>query len=169
MGANGKTVAMVFNTSWNIFNFRVGLLQALQQDGYHIVTIAPHDEYAEQLQALGFEYHNIDINNKGTNPLEDVKLVWAFYRLYKRVKPDVLLHYTIKPNIYGTMGARLAGVPVISNVSGLGTVFLDHGLSSKVARYLYKLALRIPFKVFFQNTEDRALFVDSKLVESLTQ
>ncbi|MCP3883793.1 MAG: glycosyltransferase family 4 protein, partial [Sulfitobacter sp.] len=146
------------------FNFRVGLLTALQRAGYRIVTIAPFDDYSEKLEALGFEYYNIDINNKGTNPLEDIKLVGAFYRLYKDVKPDVLLHYTIKPNIYGTMAARLAGVPVVSNISGLGTVFLDHGFSSKVARLLYKLALRIPVKVFFQNAEDRALFIDLKLV-----
>lgn len=164
MNAEGKTIAIVINTSWNIYNFRIGLLSALQRDGYRIVAIAPRDEYSEKLQALGFEYYDIDINNKGTNPLEDVKLIRAFYRLYKCVKPDVLLHYTIKPNIYGTIAARLAGVPVISNISGLGTVFLDHSVSSKVARLLYKLALRFPYKVFFQNTEDRTLFVDSKLV-----
>ncbi len=164
MNKESKTVAIVINTSWNIFNFRVGLLTALQRAGYRIVTIAPFDDYSEKLEALGFEYYNIEINNKGTNPLEDIKLVGAFYRLYKDVKPDVLLHYTIKPNIYGTMAARLAGVPVVSNISGLGTVFLDHGFSSKVARLLYKLALRIPVKVFFQNAEDRALFIDLKLV-----
>ena len=159
-----KTIAIVINTSWNIYNFRVGLLSSLQRAGYRIVAIAPRDDYSEKLQAMGFEYHDIDINNKGTNPLEDVKLIRAFYRLYKNVKPDVLLHYTIKPNIYGTIAARLAGVPVISNISGLGTVFLDHSISSRVARLLYKVALRIPFKVFFQNAEDRALFIDSKLV-----
>lgn len=164
MKAQVKTIAIVINTSWNIFNFRVGLLKALQKDGYRIVAIAPHDEYSQKLESLGFEYHNIDINNKGTNPIEDMKLVWAFYRLYKHVKPDLALHYTIKPNIYGTMGAWLAGVPVISNISGLGTVFLDHSVSSKVAHLLYKLALKIPAKVFFQNADDRALFIDSKLV-----
>ena len=164
MNGQGKTIAIVINTAWNIFNFRRGLLEALQKDGYRIVTIAPLDNYASKLEALGFEYHNIDINNKGTNPLEDVLLVRAFYKLYKRIQPDVLLHYTIKPNIYGTTAARLAGIPVISNISGLGTVFLDHGLSSKMARLLYKGALRFPAKVFFQNAEDQALFIDSKLV-----
>lgn len=164
MKAEGKTIAIVINTSWNIYNFREGLLRAFQDSGYHVIAIAPFDDYAEKLEDLGFEYHNININNKGTNPVEDVKLIWAFYQLYKRVKPDVLLLYTIKPNVYGTVAARLAGIPVISNISGLGTVFLDHSFSSKVARLLYKIALRFPAKVFFQNSEDRALFIHSKLV-----
>ena len=64
-----KTIAIAINTSWNIYNFRVGLLKALQEEGYNIVVVAPHDVYSEKLEALGFAYHNIDINNKGTNPL----------------------------------------------------------------------------------------------------
>lgn len=162
---NNKTIAIVINTSWNIYNFRLGLLKALQKEGYRIITIAPSDEYSQKLEDFGFEYHNITINNKGTNPIEDIKLVGAFYQLYKTIQPDALLHYTIKPNIYGTIAAKLAGIPVISNISGLGTVFLNQKLSSKVARLLYKLALRIPVHIFFQNQDDRALFVDLNLVD----
>ncbi len=161
-----KTIAIVINTSWNIFNFRLGLLKALQEEGYKIVAIAPRDAYSEKLEALGFEYHNIDINNKGTNPLEDAKLVYAFYKLYKKIAPDVLLQYTIKPNIYGSMAAGMLGIPVISNISGLGTVFLNDSLSSKIARFLYKIALKVPKKVFYQNTHDRELFVESNLVKA---
>jgi len=164
MGSRQKTIAIVINTSWNIYNFRLGLLKFLQSKGYRIVAIAPHDEYSQQLEDLGFEYRNVKINNKGTNPVEDMKLIWAFYRLYKDVRPDVLLHYTIKPNIYGSIAAWLAGVPAISNVSGLGTVFLDHSFSSRAARLLYSIAMRFPQKVFFQNKEDRTHFVKLKLV-----
>lgn len=160
-----KTVAIVINTSWNIFNFRLGLLTALQQEGYRVVAIAPKDDYSEKLESLGFEYHNIDINNKGTNPIEDAKLVLAFYGLFKKVRPDVLLQYTIKPNIYGSMAAGMLGIPVISNISGLGTVFLNDGLSSKVARLLYKLSMKVPKKVFFQNSHDRDLFVTTNLID----
>ncbi|OYY27000.1 MAG: glycosyltransferase family 1 protein, partial [Sulfurovum sp. 35-42-20] len=159
-----KTVAIVINTSWNIFNFRLGLLRALQEEGYRIVCIAPKDEYASRLQALGFEYHNIKINNKGVNPVEDAKLVVDFYRLYKQIAPDVILQYTIKPNIYGSWAAGMLGIPVISNISGLGTVFLNDSLSSKIARLLYRLALPFAKKVFFQNAHDRQLFISSKLV-----
>ena len=159
-----KTIAIVINTSWNIYNFRLGLLKALQSDGYQIIAIAPTDIYSSKFEALGFEHHNVNINNKGTNPFEDVKLIWELYRLYKKIKPDILLHYTIKPNIYGTTAAWLAGVPVISNISGLGTVFLSNKLSSRVAKLLYKIALKFPLKVFFQNNDDRNVFLQLKLV-----
>ena len=160
-----KSIAIVINTSWNIYNFRLGLLRALQKDGYKIIAIAPKDVYSEKLETLGFEYHEIKMNNKGTNPVEDIKLIWDFYRLYQKIKPDALLMYTIKPNIYGSMAAGILGIPVISNISGLGTVFLSNGFSSKVARLLYKIALKIPKKVFYQNSYDRELFVSSGLVD----
>ncbi len=159
------TVAIVANTSWNIFNFRQGLLKSLQSEGYKIVVIAPRDAYSQKLEALGFEYHEIKMNNKGTNPVEDVKLIVDFYKLYKHVAPDVILQYTIKPNIYGSMAAGLLGMRVISNISGLGTVFLNDSLSSKIARLLYKIALKVPQKVFYQNAHDRELFIQSKLVK----
>jgi glycosyltransferase involved in cell wall biosynthesis len=75
-----------------------------------------------------------------------------------------VLHFTIKPNIYGTLAARLAGIPSINNVSGLGTVFLIENLVSKVARGLYRLAFRYPHKVFFQNNDDRELFIRYGLI-----
>ncbi|MDQ7085050.1 MAG: glycosyltransferase [Sulfurovum sp.] len=144
-----KTLAIVLNTSWNIYNFRIGLLKALQDEGYKIIAIAPRDEYSHKLEALGFSYHDIKMNNKGTNPLEELRLLWRFYRLYKQIKPDVLLHYTIKPNIYGSLAGAGLNIPMISNISGLGTVFLDEAFSSKVARWLYRIALKSVPKVFF--------------------
>lgn len=161
-----KTVAIVINTSWNIYNFRLGLLEALRAEGYRIVCIAPRDDYSRKLQALGFEYREIRMNNKGTNPFEDLRLIGDLYRLYKALRPDVLLHYTIKPNIYGSVAAGLLGIPAVSNISGLGTVFLNDSLSSKIARMLYRVTLRIPRRVFFQNTQDRELFIRSNLVNS---
>lgn len=160
-----KTIAIVINTSWNIYNFRLGLLGALRDAGYRLVLIAPRDDYSQKLVELGFDYHEIKINNKGTNPFQDLWLVWRFSRLYKKLGVDVVLHYTIKPNIYGTLGAKLAGIRVINNVSGLGTVFLNDGLSSKIARWLYRFSFKCAHKVFFQNPHDKKLFVDRKLVK----
>lgn len=155
---------ITINTSWNIYNFRVGLLKALQKEGYRIICVAPYDEYADKLKDLGFEYYDIKINNKGTNPIEDMKLIYNYYKLYKKINPDVILQYTIKPNIYGSIAARFLGKKVISNISGLGTVFLNDSISSKIARYLYKVSL-VKNKVFFQNSEDRDLFIQKKLVK----
>jgi glycosyltransferase involved in cell wall biosynthesis len=160
-----KTIAIFINTSWNIYNFRSGLLNALQKKGYHIVAVAPRDSYVEKLEAMGIEYQEIKLNNKGINPFEDAKLTYDIYRLYKKISPDIVLHYTIKPNIYGSIAAGVLGIPVISNISGLGTVFLNDRFSSKIARLLYRIALRFPHKIFFQNQDDRALFVANKLVK----
>src|SRR5688500_9030780 len=106
------------------------------------------------------------MENKGTNPLQDMLLIRRFYHIYRQVKPDVILQYTIKPNIYGTLAAQLAGIPTINNVSGLGTVFIIKNFVSRVALALYRLAFRFPAKVFFQNHDDRDLFLAHKLTTS---
>ena len=158
-------VAVVINTSWNIWNFRRGLVRALQAAGHEVLAIAPPDDYSARLESeLGCRYVPILMENKGTNPLKDAQLTRRFLAIYRRERPDVVLHFTIKPNIYGTLAARLAGVPSINNVSGLGTVFLIENLVSKVARGLYRLAFRFPRKVFFQNNDDRELFIRYGLV-----
>ncbi|RZK21780.1 MAG: glycosyltransferase family 1 protein [Hymenobacter sp.] len=158
-------VAIVINTSWNIWNFRRGLIQALQAAGHEVLAIAPPDDYSGRLASeLGCHYVPILMENKGTNPLKDAQLTRRFLGIYQRERPDVVLHFTIKPNIYGTLAARLAGVPSINNVSGLGTVFLIENLVSKVARGLYRFAFRFPHKVFFQNNDDRELFIRYGLI-----
>ena len=158
-------VAIVINTSWNIWNFRASLVRALQAAGHEVLAIAPPDDYSARLETeLGCRFVPILMENKGTNPLQDAALTRRFYQIYKREKPDVVLHYTIKPNIYGSIAAKLAGVPSINNVSGLGTVFIIKNFVSKVALGLYQFAFRFPQKVFFQNSDDRQLFLDHNLI-----
>lgn len=158
-------VAITINTSWNIYNFRLGLVKAFQEKGWEVLAIAPEDEYSPLLEEEGCRFIPIKMENKGSNPLRDLSLLHDLYRIYKKNNIDIVLQYTIKPNIYGTMAAEWAGVPVINNVSGLGTVFLHHNLVSVVARFLYKIAFRYPRKVFFQNRDDLQLFLDEKLVK----
>ncbi|HEX8659181.1 MAG TPA: glycosyltransferase, partial [Hymenobacter sp.] len=159
-------VAIVINTSWNIWNFRASLVRALQSAGHEVLAIAPPDDYSQRLETeLGCRFVPIFMENKGTNPAKDAALTLRFYQIYRREKPDVVLHYTIKPNIYGSIAARLAGVPSINNVSGLGTVFIIKNFVSKVALGLYRFAFRFPQKVFFQNGDDRQLFLDHGLVQ----
>ncbi|MBC8082878.1 MAG: glycosyltransferase family 4 protein [Hymenobacter sp.] len=158
-------VAIVINTSWNIWNFRRSLVKALQDAGHEVLAIAPPDVYSQRLETeLGCRYVPILMENKGTNPLKDAQLIRRFYALYRRERPDVVLHYTIKPNLYGALAARLAGIPSINNVSGLGTVFLVQNFVSRVALRLYRYAFRFPRRVFFQNADDQALFLHHGLV-----
>jgi len=159
-----RTIAIVLNTSWNIYNFRLGLIRALREDGYRVVLIAPKDEYSQILVDEGFEYYEIKMNNKGTNPIEDLKLIYNFYKLYKEIQPNIILNYTIKPNIYSSLAAKQLKISVINNITGLGTVFLNKNPSSLIARYLYKLSISNN-SVVFQNEDDMELFIEKKLVK----
>jgi len=161
-----KTIALLVNTSWNIYNFRMNIVKALTDQGYEVLCIAPPDHYSDKISSDHVKYVPVKMENRGVNPWKDFLLFLSLWSLFRQHKPDVILQFTIKPNIYGSLAARLAGIPVINNVSGLGTVFLNDNLSSKVAMQLYRIAFRSPFKVFFQNGEDRALFIGKGLVKS---
>ncbi|SFV64344.1 Lipid carrier : UDP-N-acetylgalactosaminyltransferase / Alpha-1,3-N-acetylgalactosamine transferase PglA; Putative glycosyltransferase [hydrothermal vent metagenome] len=158
-----KVITICSNTSWYIYNFRAGLIEALQKK-YRVVLIAPKDDYSNRLKILGCEYHNIEIDNKGTNPINDMKLMYSFYRLYREIKPDMLLIYTIKPNIYGGMVSKLLNIPTLNVIAGLGTVFLNDNISSKLARGLYKTSL-YKNRVLFENEDDCNEFLDKNLVK----
>lgn len=158
-------IAIVLNTSWNIYNFRLGLIKSLLENGNELFAVAPHDEYSSKLVDLGCKYEKVTMDSRGANPIKDFGLTIELFRIYKRIKPDVILHFTIKPNIYGTFAARLLGIPVINNVCGLGTVFLNGGIVSLIARLMYKIAFRYPAKVLFQNDQDRNLFINENLIK----
>jgi glycosyltransferase involved in cell wall biosynthesis len=162
-------IAIVINASWNIYNFRMGLIQTFLETGHEVYAIAPPDEYSERLVKAGCHYIPVSLDNKGSHPVKDLAYTASLYRVYKTIKPDAILHYTIKPNIYGTIAASLLGLKVINNVSGLGTVFLRNNFTSKFAHFLYRLTFILPEKVFFQNPDDRYLFIKRGLVkESIT-
>lgn len=159
-----KKIVLSSNTSWSVYNFRLNLARELKKQGYKVVIVAPYDKYTEKLKKE-FEYYDIWMNNKGTNPIEDIKTMIDFYRLYKKIKPDVALHYTIKPNIYGTIVCSLLGINTINNIAGLGTVFIRQSFITKVVKWLYKYSQRKATKVFFQNSDDYELFIKESLVE----
>src|SRR5258708_30336251 len=157
-------VAIVLNTSWNIYNFRMNFVKALLDHGHEVHTIAPFDHYTYHLIKAGCKHHNVKMDSRGANPVKDLALIFELAFIYFKIKPDVVLHFTVKPNVYGTLAAAALRIPVINNVCGLGTVFLKEGIVSKVAKVLYKISFRFPRKVFFQNPDDKKLFIDEKLV-----
>lgn len=154
----------MLNTAWNLVNFRSGLIKALVANGYDVIAVAPHDEYAAQLKILGCRYIPLPIDNKGTHPGRDLLLLTRSFRLLRAERPEIFLGFTVKPNVYGSLAAHALRIPVINNVAGLGTVFLKHGWLNKLVRSLYRIALSRSIKVFFQNNDDRLLFVSSGLV-----
>lgn len=162
---NPMKVAIVINTSWNIYNFRQGIIQKLIENGVDVIAIAPRDKFSEKLKDLGVTYYPISMDTQGVNPAKDLLLIWRLVLLYRRTKPDVILHFTIKPNIYGAIASELCGIPCINNVSGLGTVFLKDNLLSKISKSLYRYSFKFANRVFFQNEDDKTLFLKHRLVK----
>jgi len=157
-------VMIVLNTAWNLVNFRIGLIRALVATGYEVVAVAPSDKYADGLAALGCRFIPVPMDNNGINPARDLLLLWRLFCLLRTERPNVYLGYTVKPNVYGSLAARALGIPVINNIAGLGTVFIRGGWLSLFVKSLYRLALSRSQKVFFQNNDDRQLFIRSRLV-----
>ena len=146
----------------------MNFVKALLTKGYEVHTIAPKDDYTHYLTEAGCIHHKITMDSRGANPIKDSALIVELYSIYRKVRPDIILHYTVKPNVYGTIAASLLRIPVVNNVCGLGTVFLKNNLVSKIAILLYKFTFKFPKKVFFQNPEDLQLFLDKKLVPAHT-
>jgi len=159
-----KRILLSSNSAWNIYNFRSGMIRALTDRCFVVHIAAPIDKFASSLEDMGCQFHNIEIDSKSLNPLKDMRTFFQYWRLYRRLKPDLALHYTIKPNIYGSFAARLLGIPVINSVTGLGNVFLHESWATRVAGLLYRVSQSRAQAVFFQNHEDKQLFVDRGFV-----
>lgn len=161
-----KKIIINLNSSWNIFNFRLGLIKFLQSEGYEIIALAPKDEYLKHLKAAGIKCYNVYMNQKGTNPITDFFLFLQYLRLFNKLKPILILSYTIKPNIYGNFAANILNIPTINNISGLGTLFIKTDFISSIGKILYKLSLKSSEHTFFQNKNDLELFLESRLIKS---
>jgi glycosyltransferase involved in cell wall biosynthesis len=159
-----KTIVLSINTSWNIINFRRNLIARLQREGYDVVALAPRDAHSDSLAALGVRYLPIDIDSKGLSPARDLMLAFQYFHILKQIRPVAFLGWTIKPNVYGSLAAHALGIPVVNNISGLGTAFIKVGLLTRLVRQLYRTALARSATVFFQNAHDRDLFVAQRMV-----
>lgn len=157
-------IAIVANTTWNIVNFRLPLIRALQECGHEVVAISPSDSYLLRLQQEGIEHLKLAVDSKGNNPLKDLATLCQLYRLYRQHSVDVVLHYTIKPVIYGGMAARLLGIPAINTITGLGTAFIKQNWITKTVCVLYRIALKRAAAVLFQNHDDMSLFLQLGLL-----
>lgn len=162
--AGSLKIALCINTSWNIVNFRSGLIRALRDQGHEIIAIAPRDAHSEKLAAMVDRYIALDMDNRGTNPWRDFSLYRKFVRVLRETAPDVYLGYTIKPNVYGSLAAQRLGIAVVNNISGLGATFMRKGVLNAIVRTLYRVALKKSRVVFFQNADDRTLFIQGGLV-----
>lgn len=159
-------VLATVNAAWNVWNFRRPVIAALLADGHRITVLAPPDDSVGKVEALGCRFVALKMDQKGLNPVRDFALLRRLRAAFREHEPDVVLSFTIKNNNYGALAARSLGIPFIPNVSGLGTAFLSGGPLRWLAESLYRLAFAGLPTVFFQNCDDRDLFVGRKLVRS---
>lgn len=153
-----KIIAITANTSWYLYNFRANTFLEFQKKGYYVIAIAPEDEYSSLLVKMGVRFIPIDIDAGGTNPIRDIKTLLSFYRIYRKERADCVLNFTPKNNIYSSIAASLLKIPTVNNIAGLGLLFVQETIPSKIARILYKVSQRKATRVFFQNEDDRELF-----------
>lgn len=158
-----KHLVISYNTCWYVYNFRLPLIRALMAREWAVTVLAPRDAYTPRVLESGAAHRHIELDPRGMNPLREWATIRRFSAAYRELKPAVALQYTIKPNIYGSVAARSLGIPVINNVTGLGTMF-SGGPRELAARILYRWAFSRAQLVFFQNRDDHALFVRNRMV-----
>lgn len=158
-----KKVLFLVNHDVVIYNFRKELVERLIEEGYEVIISSPYGPKIDELINMGCVYSEIDIERHGTNPLQDKELYKYYKKIIKKHRPDVVLTYTIKPNIYGAMAAKKYGISCIANITGLGTAFGKKGIIQKFLILLYKISFSKIYKVFFQNKEDMNFFKEKKI------
>jgi len=159
----GKRIAFVSNTSWYIYNLRLGVIRHLKELGYEILIISPEDTYTHYLISEGYHYIHVKTDNKGKSLLKDINYFFRLLKIYKTYQPDFIFHYTIKPNIYGTLATRAAKISSIAVVSGAGYTFLNNGVLNYFSVLLYRLAMQYAEEVWFVNNDDIQEFVAKKI------
>jgi glycosyltransferase involved in cell wall biosynthesis len=164
--APGLRIAVVSNTAWNLFNFRLNLMRQLKADGHTVIGVAPSDRYVPHLHDAGFDFEPVPISPDGVNPLVEIRSVVGLWRALRRREVDLVLSYTPKGNLYAALAALASGSQFVPNVSGLGRAFIRRSPITWAALTLYRLTFSRAHHVFFQNLDDLALFVRSRLVPS---
>ena len=150
---------MSANSAWNLVNFRRGLLLALMEHDYHVVALVPPGKGVAELERSGITVQPTPISPRGLSPSSDLRLLCSYWRDLRQLNPDAFLGFTAKPNIYGSIAAHRNGIPVIANITGLGTGFLSGRMLEGILSQLYRTALANADKVFFHNRDDLDLFI----------
>lgn len=157
-------IAVVANTAWYLVNFRLNLMRLLQAHGHEVVAIAPPDEVQSvRLRSAGVMFVPVPISGAGTHPWRELQSVLGLRRVFKTHGVQAVLSYTPKGNLYAALAALSLRLPFVPNVSGLGRAFIRTSWVTVVVKLLYKLTLGRAHKVFFQNLDDMATFVDAGL------
>ncbi|WHY00419.1 glycosyltransferase family 4 protein [Neobacillus sp. DY30] len=157
-------ILILANFGMGLYNFRKELIEELINNNNEVYISLPNDEYVPKLKSLGCKFIDTPVSRRGTNPITDFKLLMNYKRIISSIKPNVVLTYTIKPNVYGGLACRMSNVTCIANITGLGTAVENGGYLQKITMLLYRISLKKAKCVFFQNKENEELFIKKKIV-----
>ena len=156
-------ILILANSDVGLYLFRKELIiELIKHREVHIAL--PEGEYISALKSLGCKIHHVPVDRRGINPFSDLKLILKYAALIKKIKPNKIITYTIKPNIYSGIVAAWGNLPYAVNVTGLGTAFEKGKLLRKFVSFLYKLALRKADVVFFENKANRNIFLKERII-----
>lgn len=158
-------VLFLSNSIGGLVHFRLDLMKALCDRGDKVYILSPleQDISLQPIRDLGCEYIQIEMQQRGTNPLDDLKLLRTYKKYLQVLHPDVVLSYTVKPNIYGSVACRQVGIPIIASVTGLGMAIVGRNILQKIMIFLFKWGLKKTDYVFFQNDNCESFFIDHNI------
>ena len=163
-----KKILILSNNCGGLVCFRKEVFEALLKEGHTLVVAAPEDFKTDIITGIGCRFIPMTFNRQGTNPFADFKLMLAYRRLIRRERPNMVLTYTIKPNLYGGMACRFTHTPQIANITGLGIATEKPGFLRTLTTILYRMGLKRAQKVFFQNQENLDFCIKHRLISAPT-
>ena len=158
-----KRVLIISNHSFMLWQFRRELIQAMLESGKEVIIALPFGDHVEDFQRLGCRMIDTPLDRRGINPFRDLKLLRQYFRILRAEKPDIVVTYSIKPNVYAGFACRLLKIPYCVNVQGLGTAFQTPGMA-RIVTFLYRTALKRAKTVFFENSQNAALFREKNII-----
>lgn len=159
-----KKILILANFDVGLYKFRKELIQEFLNQGNEVYISLPDGEFVRKLEDMGCRFFNTSVDRRGINPKTDAKLMLFYRKLIKKLKPDMVITYTIKPNIYGGLICRMFRVPYVVNITGLGTAFQNESMVKKLVTFLYKVALKKAKVVFFENMGNKQTFLDLNIL-----
>ena len=157
-------ILILANNDVGLYQFRRELIEELLRENEVYISL-PYGDFIPRLQEMGCCYIDTFMERRGMNPIRDLRLLFSYLGMMKKLQPDLVITYTIKPNVYGGFAARLQGIPYAINITGLGTAFQHDGLLRQLVTWMYKLSCKKAKVVFFENSENRRIFLDEKIVK----
>ena len=157
-------ILILANNDVGLYKFRKELMQALIKKENVLYASLPDGELVNEIKSLGVQIISTPIDRRGINPLTDIKLIVRYIKMFLELKPDLVITYTIKPNIYGGMVSRLLKKKYAINITGLGTAFQSENMVKKLVCLLYKISTKKAKVVFFENEENKQIFINQRLI-----